>query len=385
MMLHLSELRRRVITELMAAGFEMDGGLVRPPDPEDKEGIRALHATQRRQVLVKNAKFIAEHEPTLLHWFADGANVNPAKIEPNVIPVDSEEQAAVFRFASLHWSVPVSHGYGRRTRFLLVDRHNDKLIGIFALGDPVFNLGVRDSVIGWGQRQRRERLYNVFDAYVLGAVQPYRQLIGGKLVALAAVSNSVTAFLERKYKGTTTHIQGVKKIATPVLITTTSALGRSSTYNRIKYHDRKVFIPVGYSKGFGHFQFSEELFEDLVALVEEDESFRGNEYGEGPNWKIRTIRSALEKLGLSGGLLRHGIRREVYLAPLGVSWRAFLRGETDNFQPFDFPLEEMASFFRERWAVPRAERRPKFRQWDRDNIRLTQSLEEDALQARTLF
>lgn len=384
-MQHLTELRRQVITELMAAGFEMDGGLLKPPDPGDKERVRDLHATQRRQHLIKNARFIAEHEPLLLDRFADGHEVVPAAIDPVVVPVETDEDAALFRFASLHWSVPVSQGYGRRTRFLLTDEANGKLVGIFALGDPVFNLKVRDGVIGWDQTQRQERLYNVFDAFVMGAVQPYRQVIGGKLVALAAVSNEVRQYLEDKYRGVKTTIKGVEKDSRPALITTTSALGRSSVYNRIKYHDRKVYKDVGFTEGFGHFQFTDELFQELVDLVAMDESYRGNAYGRGPNWKMRTIRSALSKLGLSGDLLKHGIRREVYMAPLGVSWRAFLRGETDNFDPYDFPLGGIGEFFRHRWAIPRSERRPEFQEWDRAKMRLTPLLEERALREMTLF
>jgi len=37
----------------------------------------------------------------------------------------------------------VSRGYGRQ-RFLIWDQSNEKLIGLIALGDPVFNLRVRD-------------------------------------------------------------------------------------------------------------------------------------------------------------------------------------------------------------------------------------------------
>jgi Druantia protein DruA len=38
----------------------------------------------------------------------------------------------------------VSRGYGRRMRFLIWDQSNEKLIGLIVLGDPVFNLRVRD-------------------------------------------------------------------------------------------------------------------------------------------------------------------------------------------------------------------------------------------------
>ncbi len=71
------------------------------------------------------------------------------------------------RYASLTWSVPVSNGYGRRMRFLVFDASNDKLMGLLALGDPVYNLRVRDQWIGWSVEQKNARLWHVMDAYVL--------------------------------------------------------------------------------------------------------------------------------------------------------------------------------------------------------------------------
>jgi hypothetical protein len=382
-MVGISELRRKVIGELVAAGFDLRGGQLVLPEGDSKVVARMLHASHRRATLLRAATFVREWEDSLLSRFASGSEVDPATIDPEIIPVESEADAALFRFASLHWTVPVSQGYGRRTRFMVRDRSNGKLIGVFALGDPVFNLRVRDNMIRWTQEQRRERLYNVFDSYVLGAVDPYRQLIGGKLVALCAVSNEVVLHLEQKYAGKTTIIQAKEKPSRPVLVTTTSALGRSSIYNRITYNGARVYNPVGYTEGFGHFQFSDDVFGELIDTVSSEETFRGNKYGEGPNWRMRTIRRALERLGLPGDLLRHGIRREVFLAPLSISWRAFLRGETNNARPYDYPLDKLADHFRNRWAIPRSVRQPEFREWQRDGMRLTSQLAQRSFQSPT--
>ena len=39
----------------------------------------------------------------------------------------------LWRWLSLHWSIPVSSGYGRRLRFLVVDEgHQGKVIGLIS-------------------------------------------------------------------------------------------------------------------------------------------------------------------------------------------------------------------------------------------------------------
>jgi hypothetical protein len=369
------DLRTAVVEELLNAGFVSRDGQLVPPPGDQKEVARILHGQQRARVLTKAAPFIAEWEDLLIAEFAMGSEVIPANIDPEVAVVESDHDSALFRYASLQWSVPVSQGYGRRTKFLVRDRSNRKLIGIFALGDPVFNLRARDSIIQWDQRQRQERLYNVLDAFVLGAVDPYRQLLGGKLMALLTTSEQALEVIEHKYAGTTTKIQGVEKLPRPVLITTTSALGRSSVYNRLKLRDRRVFTSVGFTEGYGHFQFSDELFARLTAFIGAGQELRGNRYGDGPNWKIRTLRVALESLGFRGDLLRHGLRREVFLAPLGVGWRAFLRGETDRVKWYRYETEDIAQWYRFRWAEPRASRMPGYALFDRNSLRLSDDSE----------
>jgi hypothetical protein len=96
-----------------------------------KEAIRASHAFQRREILQHEKAAFGNYWPDLLQQFADGVEVIPEAIEPELVPVVSgEETGYLFRFAALLWSVPVSRGYGRRMRYLVRDRNNGKLIGI---------------------------------------------------------------------------------------------------------------------------------------------------------------------------------------------------------------------------------------------------------------
>ncbi|WP_313539935.1 Druantia anti-phage system protein DruA [Leifsonia aquatica] len=373
---YFHELRERVLDELSVVQGRI--ALAAHLESQDaKEQLRLAHTAQRAARLEDAAEWLSRHEASLLEHFADGDEVDPARIQPVLTPVRTPLDADLFRFATLQWSVPVSSGYGRRSRFLVRDRQNGKLIAIFALGDPVIAQASRDATIGWNTAQRNKRLYNVYDAFILGAVEPYRQLLAGKLVALLALSNETRDFLVQKYSGSTTGIRGEQKDPTPVLITTSSALGRSSIYNRLTFEGNLMFQSVGFTKGFGHFQFSDELFSELLDFVrthvleERGAKAAASAYGNGPNWRFRIIRNALKALDIPEDSLQHNVKREVFLAPTASNWDRFLRGEVSDVELFDLPVDRIGAYYRDRWAIGRAERRPGFALWKKEEGRLT--------------
>ena len=122
-------------------------------------------------------------------------------------------QSNLFRLASLTWRVPVSRGFGRRLRYLVWDGHNEKLIGLIAIGDPVFNLSVRDA-IGWDCHDRSDRLVNIMDAYVLVAVPPYNMPVGGKLIASLVRSRDLDDDFSQTYGDSAGIISGCDSAAT---------------------------------------------------------------------------------------------------------------------------------------------------------------------------
>ncbi len=138
---------------------------------------------------------------------------------------------------------------------------------MFALGDPVYALHDRDKWIGWNSEQKREKLYHVMDAYVLGAVPPYSVLLGGKLIAMMALSNEVRGAFRKKYFGTKTLINKKRRPPYLALITTTSALGRSSVYNRMSIGGFDYWHSVGFTKGFGEFHFSDGVTVSMERYV----------------------------------------------------------------------------------------------------------------------
>jgi hypothetical protein len=155
-----------------------------------------------------------------------------------------------------------------------------------------------------------------------------------------------------------------------VLITTMSALGRSSIYNRLKYKKRELYQRAGYTCGYGHFQFSDELFAELRALFSKDGGVPSNRSGSGPNWRMRTLRTALVNLNLDPDLLHHRVGREVFLAPLAGNWKKCLLAEAKRRTWYHYDFDDMAQFYRERRAVPRAARNPSYRATQREAARL---------------
>ena len=140
-------------------------------------------------------------------------------------------------------------------------------MGLLGLGDPVYAIKARDDWIGWDTETKAKRLYHVMDAYVLGAVPPYSQLLGGKLVALTTACNEVRRAFKRRYAGHASLISRKKREPHLALVTTVSALGRSSLYNRVKYRDRLVFEGIGFTGGWGDFHFSDGVYESLAEFA----------------------------------------------------------------------------------------------------------------------
>ena len=161
--------------------------------------------------------------------------------------------------------MPVSNGFGRRLRYLVWDNHNNKLIGIIAIGDPVFNLSVRDNLIDWDAPARGERLVNIMDAYVLGALPPYNALLGGKLVACLLRSRDIYDDFAKAYGKTTGIISTGEKGASSG-VTTSSSMGRSSVYNRLKLGGIEYFKSIGYTGGWGHFHIPDSLFQTFASI-----------------------------------------------------------------------------------------------------------------------
>jgi len=361
------ELKQLVVHKLQQMGFTFEeGGALQAPDA-DKDNLRQLHEPARQIELVLRQDWLRHHLSHYLPFFANGCEVIPEQIRPILVEATTESQHDLFRTARLLWSIPFSKGYGRRLRFLVMDESNGKLIGLLALQSPPLSFPARDRLFQYPLGRKTELVNQTMDIQTLGAVPPYDRLLGGKLVALAAAANEVRAAYKCKYSGRQTEMEGRILPAHLVALTTTSAFGRSSLYNRLRYNSTIIAESLGYTDGYGSFHLMElyPLFREF--LESQGISTRGG-FGTGPRRKWQTMVRALARLGFSADLLRHGVKREAFLFPLVDNLKDYLEGQDTEPTYRDLPFADLAIYWRERWLLPRAGRVDGWRMWRNEEI-----------------
>lgn len=361
------ELRLLVFEELESLGFSFDeqGELI--PPKSNKEAIKLLHKPAREIKLREGQDWIKCKLPRYRHYFADGQDISPEYVKPILIEVTENWQNDLFRLARYYWSLPYSFGFGRRLRYLLLDENNNKLIGIFGLQSPPISFPARDNLFDYPKGKKTELVNQTMDVFTLGAIPPYTRLLGGKLVAFASASNEVRTAYYEKYLGRKTEMEERVIPANLVALTTTSAFGRSSIYNRLKYNGLLIAESIGYTNGYGNFHLQRLYPAFKEYLASEEISIQGG-YGTGPKRSWQLIRRTLDKIGIPEDILKHGIEREAFLFRLVDNLEDYLEGRTESPIYRNLPFDELANFWKERWLIGRSERVDGWHKWESEKI-----------------
>jgi Druantia protein DruA len=247
----------------------------------------------------------------------------------------------------------------------------------------------------------------IADLTVCGAVPPYNEILGGKLVAALMAGPEVVQEYRRRYGETPSVIassmvgRAVVRPAELVFIGTTSLYGqRPSQYDRISvplgmspfaprkgggrsdgphsfkerpFAERKATMGrkatlawkyLGRTLGMGTFQFGDQTVAKLKILLAQSKGGQrvNSIFGEGVNPRLRKIRDGLNELGLPADeLLNHGAPRLVYGLPLVRNLQEYLLG-MERRPRFLVDqrrgrrvTEEIIDWWRQRW-VGRVER-----------------------------
>lgn len=214
---------------------------------------------------------------------------------------------------------------------------------------------------------------NVMELITCGAVPPYREVLGGKIVAMLMLGREVAGDFERRYSGRISLIASalagrpITRPAKLAAISTSSlyALG-SSQYNRISVKTERGALRyerIGKTESFGTVHFSSGTVETLGELARAGNSNRrtvNNLFGEGASPKLRLIRSGLEVLGLDpDAFLRHHSPRLLYAACTCANPREVMLGLEDPrylLPAGERSAQVLVEHWRERWLAKRIAR-----------------------------
>jgi hypothetical protein len=335
--------------------FQSNKVSLTPPATYDKDVIKDSMEIKRQEQIQTNSSWLSSHLHLARTNLGIGAEVIESRIEPTIEVCETEEQFDLFRVCRFYWSSPYSEYVGRRIKLLIRDSSlpNRPLIGIAALGSSIVHIPERDKWIGWDTKARTRNLVYTMDAYVLGALPPYNYLLGGKLISYMLASNEVRELFRRKYKNKVTNILK-RKASRLACIFTTSLYGKSSQYNRIKFNDQLLYVPIGKTKGYGTLHLTDETFDAMRDLLTAHKILVTNRFGDGPIWRMRVIRTASELLGFNSDfLLCHSFQRNIYAIPLAHNFSEFLKGEHSRLNYFNYPLSSLVEHWRTRWLTQR--------------------------------
>ncbi len=322
------------------------------PSNYEKNVVKAAMAYSRNEIIDRNSLWLKEHLDLARCNLASGNEVLKSEICPRIEVCVTQNQHDIFRIFRYTWSSPSSDYIGRRIRLLIRDDgvKGSPIIGIAALGSSIIHIHDRDKWIGWDTNTRTNRIIYMMDAYVVGAMPPYNYLLGGKLVSYILASNEVRAIYKIKYANAKTIIKN-REASDLVLIMTTSLYGQnSSQYNRLKYGKSLVYKPIGKTSGYGSLHITNETFYAMLQLAEENGCNISNRFGDGPNWRMRVIRSACDVLNLNSDIiLKHSFQRGLFAVRLATNWKSFLKGESKTPIYRDIPLDKLVNYWRNRW------------------------------------
>ena len=258
-----AELKTQILGVLKEQGFSINKNSIQLEN-QNTENLKKVHETAKLERINKNLKFIENNKNLILDNLTDGKNLEVNNIKPQLIEIEpNTKYETLFRWWNLSWwSLPYEHPFGRQMRYVIWDEYHKSIIGLIGLQSPIFHWRVRDKYLGIKKEKRDYWINQSMAAQRLGAIPPYNQILGGKLVSYLMTTKNVKNNYEQKYKNKKTLMK--KRTIPPRLlfITTTGAYGKSSVYNRLKFKDEYIAKFIGYTKGYGSFQIPNNIYKE---------------------------------------------------------------------------------------------------------------------------
>jgi hypothetical protein len=281
----------------------------------------------------------------------DYENLKPKMVLSN--GPDAETWNAVRTFSS---TMKNNSNIGRNLFYILTDEVTGKYLGVICISSDFLDLTPRDNAIGWS-RDVKTQQHMINHTAIGSTIVPLQPLgfnyMGGKLLALMCLSDTVQADWKRQYGDTL------------VGVTTTSLYGKTKAGGLSQYDGLEHWNPMGFSSGSVAFEPSRATKKIVFDWIKEKYPRKYFEWWDAKNQqglplkrdhKNRSLNFAYSKLNIPKDKIRTEHQRGIYFSPLYNNTNEFLRKEiTDEslVKSFDTSEETLTNIWKTKYAKGR--------------------------------
>jgi len=246
---------------------------------------------------------------------------------------------------------------GRNLYFLIRDKKTEKYLGVTCMSSDFLDLTPRDKYIGWEREAKTQRMINhTCIGSTIVPIQPLGyNLVGGKLLALLCLSNTVEQEWQKQYKD---------KL---VGVTTTSLYGKTKTIPLSQYDRVDHWKKMGWTAGSVSFEpekstqkliqqwlmknHTRKYFEWYVAKKPSGQPHKRDH-------RNRSLTYTYGKLGIDKKLIKSEHARGIYFSELFKNTKEYLREEIQEnklIKAFDNSTEALTHIWKTKYAKKRIE------------------------------
>ena len=244
---------------------------------------------------------------------------------------------------------------GRNLNFLIRDKKTKKYLGVTCMSSDFLDLTPRDNYIGWQREPKTQKMINhTCIGSTIVPIQPLGyNLVGGKLLALLCLSDTVEKTWEHQYKD---------KL---VGVTTTSLYGKTKEIPLSQYDRLKYWKKMGWTAGSVSYEPLLPTRKMIQAWLMKNHTYKYFEWyvakkdtGQ-PHKRDHRNRShtfTYNQLGIDKKLIKSEHARGIYFGELYNNTREFLREEIslDKLERrFDNSTQALTDLWKNKYAKKR--------------------------------
>ena len=244
---------------------------------------------------------------------------------------------------------------GRNLNFLIRDKKTKKYLGVTCMSSDFLDLTPRDNYIGWQREPKTQKMINhTCIGSTIVPIQPLGyNLVGGKLLALLCLSDTVEKTWEKQY--------GDKLVG----VTTTSLYGKTKEIPLSQYDRLRHWKKMGWTAGSVSFEPEKATNTLIQQWLMHNHTYKYFEWyvakkpSGQPHKRDHRNRSrsfTYSKLGIDKKLQKSDHARGIYFGELYTNTREFLREECeekDLMRSFHNSTDYLTTLWKTRYASKR--------------------------------